>query len=163
MASHGDGVTADGVNPFKVHGEVYNLQPSDLPKNAVLHWKLDTDGGKVASESVALPQAGLNGACKGWPGAIAAPSQQVTSTFTSTFTGAGGARARYRVVQYAYTDQAVDAIRGLGQALHACGLTEQQGGSYSGRANGNGQWLDVSVRQWKTWVGVTEAQYSPTS
>lgn len=154
VASHGD--AAEGENPFKPHGVVQNLKPSDLPKDAALHWKIDYPGDD--SDDVALPQAGLNGACDGWSGRVTAPKQ----LFTSTFTGSGDARARYRVAQYANAGQAGDAIRALGQTLQDCGLTEQSG-SYSGRANGNGLRLDVSVRQWGAWVGVTEAQYNPTA
>lgn len=35
-------------------------------------------------------------------------------------------------------------------------------GSYSGMPNSNGPRLEVSVRHWGNWVGVVEAQHSPT-
>ncbi|GAB1691205.1 hypothetical protein [Krasilnikovia sp. M28-CT-15] len=155
LSPAGTSVAPDGENPFKPHGVVQNLKPSDLPKDAVLHWQLDSGD----SEVVALPQAGLHGACNGWPGGITAPEQQ----FTSAFTGRGDARARYRVSQYATEDQALDAVRALGQALHDCGLQEHQdGSSYSGETNA-GPRLEVSVRRWGAWVGVVEAQYRPTA
>ncbi|BFU45338.1 hypothetical protein [Krasilnikovia sp. MM14-A1004] len=162
VASDPDGAAPQGENPFEPDGVVRNLKPSDLPKDAALHWKpYIPDAEHQTDEAVALPQAGLTGACNGgWPGGVTAPEQQ----FTSIFTGAGNARARYRVSEYANADQATDAIRGLGQTLHDCGLTaHDEGARYSGRTDGTGPWLDVSVRRWGVWVGVTEAQYSPAS
>ncbi|GAB1641277.1 hypothetical protein [Krasilnikovia sp. MM14-A1259] len=156
-ASSGDGAVPAGSNPFLSQGVVRNLKPSDLPKNAALRWKVDYHAD--ASYSTALPQAGMDGVCGGFPGGIETPEQQ----YTSLFTGAGDAKARYRISKYADPGQAQDAIRGLEQALRDCGLKGQLEGGYSGRTNANGPWLEVSVRQWGAWVGVTEAQFSPTS
>jgi hypothetical protein len=148
---------ADGVNPFKPNGVVKNLKPSDLPMNSELHWQVDYHDAGFAPP---LPQAGLNGACDGWPGGIAAPQQQ----FTSNFTGNDDALARYRVSQYGSAGEAQDALRGLGQTLRDCGLTENEvDGSFHGRTNTTGPWLEVRVLRWEGWVGVTEVQYSPTS
>ncbi|MCU7725925.1 hypothetical protein ODJ79_19540 [Actinoplanes sp. KI2] len=157
--THGTAVAtadaADGVNPFERNGVVKNLKPSDLPKNSELHWQVDYHNDGFPPP---LPQAGLNGACDGWPGGIAAPQQQ----FTSSFTGKDDARARYRVSQYGSPGEAQGAVRGLGQTLHDCGLTENaDDGSYRGRANTTGPWLEVSVQRWEAWVGVTEVQYRP--
>ncbi|MCX5233213.1 hypothetical protein [Streptomyces sp. NBC_00233] len=155
---HGADVASEGGNPFMSHGTVQNLTPSDLPMHRVLNWKVDSKDSDDNASQAALPQAGLDGVCSGSPGSIEEPQQQ----FTSAFTGKGDAKARYRVSQYANTDQALDAIRGLGQTLRGCGLKAHKDGSYSGMLNGNGPRLAVSVRHWKTWVGVIEAQYSPT-
>ncbi|MFF3062591.1 hypothetical protein [Streptomyces sp. NPDC057909] len=62
------GVASEGGNPFMSSGVVQNLKPSELPMNAVLHWNIDyKDSGNKPD---ALPQAGLNGVCNGWPGGI---------------------------------------------------------------------------------------------
>ncbi|MGW0778322.1 hypothetical protein ACWD01_32915 [Streptomyces sp. NPDC002835] len=155
---HGSDVASEGENPFMSHGTVRNFKHSDLPMHKVLNWKVDDKDSDDETSQAALPQAGLNGVCNGSPGNIEGPQQQ----FTSAFTGKGDAKARYRVSQYANTDQALDAIRGLGQTLRDCGLKEHKDGSYSGMPNGNGPRLEVSVRHWKAWVGVVEAQYSTT-
>ncbi|MFD9603676.1 hypothetical protein [Streptomyces sp. NPDC059970] len=148
------GVASEGANPFMSHGVVQNLKPSELPMYAAVHWKVDYEG--PDNDETALPQAGLGGVCNGWPGGVQNPEQQ----FTSTYTGKGDAKARYRVSQYANTDQALDSVRGLGQTLRDCGLKEhKEGGSYSGMTNGNGPRLEVSVRRWGAWVGVVEVQY----
>ncbi|MEU7905653.1 hypothetical protein [Actinoplanes sp. NPDC049118] len=155
----GTGVAAEGANPFMTDDVVRLRKPSDLPMYAALHWKIDYSKSE-SSDLVALPQAGLDGVCNGWPGGIQGPEQLLTGTYS----GKGDARARYRVSQYAEVSQALDAIRGLGQTLRDCGLKENEAGArYSGRTNANGPWLDVSVRRWGAWVGVTEAQYSPAS
>ncbi|MEU9923960.1 hypothetical protein AB0H51_22170 [Streptomyces griseoluteus] len=154
---HGGDVASEGGNPFMSRGTVQNLKPSDLPMHNVLNWKVDDKASDDETSRAALPQAGLEGVCNGSPGGIEEPRQQ----FTSAFTGKGDAKARYRVSQYANTDQSLDAIRGLGQTLHDCGLKEHKGGSYSGRPNGTGRLLEVSVRHWGSWVAVVEAQYTP--
>lgn len=154
----GTDVASEGENPFMSRGTVQNLKPSDLPMDNVLNWEVDDKSADGEDFEVALPQAGLDGVCNGSPGGIEDPQQQ----FTSAFTGKGDAKARYRVSQYANADQSLDAIRGLSQTLRDCGLKEQKDGSYSGMPNSNGPRLEVSVRHWGNWVGVVEAQYSPT-
>lgn len=158
---HGRDVTTSGGNPFVSHGVVQNLQPAKLPMYALLHWRTDgADSDTIPPDVAALPQAGLNGVCDRGPDDIRAPGQQ----FTSTYTGVNGARARYRVSQYADAGLARDAIRALGRTLHGCGLKElKEGGGYSGTMNDGSLRLDVGVQRWGAWVGVVETQYVPTS
>ncbi|MFJ1879033.1 hypothetical protein [Streptomyces chartreusis] len=134
------------------------FRPSDLPIDNVLNWEVDDKSADGEGFEAALPQARLDGVCNGSPGGIDEPQQQ----FTSAFTGKGDAKARYRVSQYANADQSLIAIRGLRQTLRDCRLKEHKDGSYSGMPNSNGPRLEVSVRHWGNWVGVVEAQYSPT-
>ncbi|MBB1247103.1 hypothetical protein GL263_26670 [Streptomyces durbertensis] len=155
----GADAASEGGNPFKVDGTVQNLKPSDLPMHEVLGWKAGENASNGESSTAPLPQAGLDGVCNGWSGDLQKPQQQLTSAFA----GKGDAKARYRVSQYTNTDLALEAIRGLGQTLRDCGLKEQKDGAYTGTPNGSDVWLEVSVRQWKGWVGVVEAQFIPTS
>ncbi|MEU6664323.1 hypothetical protein [Streptomyces sp. NPDC046821] len=151
-------VASGGDNPFMSHGVVQTAEPSQLPRYKDLRWVSGDPRGRGMSKDSPLPQAGLEGSCVGWPAGVKAPGEQ----YTLTYHGEGGAVGRDRISKYDSTSLATDATRALGQTLRNCGLKTDRDGHFTGVTNGDIHLrMEVSVRRWGTWVGVTEVQWRP--
>ncbi|MFJ4969314.1 hypothetical protein [Streptomyces sp. NPDC088755] len=152
-------VAAQGPNPFVSDGVVQSLEPSELPGDAELRWKSVVPADHP-SEEAPLPQVGLDTACGLWSGGAEEPEQQ----FTSMYTGKDGARARYRVAEYATPAAAAEAVDQLDTTLVGCGVEREKGaadGAYTGVTRHTANQLAVTVETWGAWVAVREAQLPP--
>ncbi|MFG2196789.1 hypothetical protein [Streptomyces sp. NPDC048639] len=145
-------VVAAGPNPFVKDGVVQGMKPSQLPMNATMHWKVAEEEGR---DGRTLPQVGLYEVCK-WRGGVSDPAE----FYFQQFDGKDKAKARYRVSRYPNVKAAGEVMRALRETLSDCGLTKVDDGRYQGRAGHNGPWLELTVRQWKAWIGVVETQYT---
>ncbi|MEU6083419.1 hypothetical protein [Streptomyces sp. NPDC047108] len=144
-------VVAAGPNPFVKDGVVKVMKPSKLPMNASVHWTVAEEEGR---DGRMLPQVGLYEVCK-WRGGVPDPAEY----FFQQFDGKDGARARYRVSRYPNVKVAGEVMRTLRETLNDCGLTKVDDSRYQGRAGHDGPWLELTVRQWKGWIGVVETQF----
>ncbi|MFD3971274.1 hypothetical protein [Streptomyces cyaneofuscatus] len=156
----GTEVASAGSNPFMSDGVVRTPDPAELLANEVLHWRAVHPESDDEAEADPLPEVGPGNTCGAWSGDADKPEQQ----FTSVYTGKDGARARYRVSQYATRAAAAVAMKELDTTLVNCGVEKAVGepdGEYTGVAEDTGDRLDVTVRSWGAWVAVQEIQLPP--
>ncbi|MFE2295205.1 hypothetical protein [Streptomyces sp. NPDC059452] len=156
-------VAAPGPNPFLSDGVVETPDPSELPGHEVLRWRTVHTETDDEAENAPLPQAGLDAACEVRAGGAAEPEQQ----FTQRYVGKDGARARYRVSEYATPAAAAEAVSRLDSTLVNCGVDRAEGAKgtadaeYSGVTRQTAAQLVVTVKSWGAWVAVQETQLLP--